>query len=216
MTLVSVVAALVVRGFEVSNFMPIEEIRRILQERADQAAREGIARKEAEEKARRVREEAERQQREAEEKRRRFVIQQTEKIMRNSGVLDGLRRIEKELLEGNVSKHGISYSPENGKATLTWGIGFDMSADGGVKRQPGDNYNFSSLEVFVDSDKEQLTIQGAFTYQFSQNDWKDIEKIEKALAAAYVDPQREFPRPSGSSSSYDSSSDMGCCCGGNN
>lgn len=196
--------------------MPIEEIRRIQQERADQAAREGVARKEAEEKDRWAREEAERQQREAKEKRRKFVVQQTERIMKNSGVLDGLQRIEKELLEGNVSKHGISYSPEKGKATLAWGTGFNILADGGVKHQPGNDYNFSSLEVFVDSDKEQLTIQGAFTYQFSQNDWKDIKKIEKALAAAYVDPRREFYRPSESSSSHDSLSDLGCCCGGNN
>lgn len=187
--------------------MPVEEIRRIQQERADQAARDRASREAAEKRATQEREDQERQKREVEQKRRTFVSQQTERILNQSGTIHGLQRIQKEMLEGNVDNNILSYSPENAKATLAWGKGIEDSGDGLVKSRGSD---YSAIYIRVDVDKEILTIQGSQTFQLDKNKWRDVKSVEKTLAHAYVDPYRYFQPTSESHSS--SSDDSGCCC----
>jgi hypothetical protein len=187
--------------------MPVEIIKRIQALRTAEAARRKAAEEAAKTQAELEKQEAARQEREREEKRRAFVAQQTEKILTASGVLEGLQRIDKELLEGNVLKHDINYSLEDGKLSLVWGNGYELLADGTVKGK-GDDYDFSLIEVSVDPDKETMSIRGSEIYMFEGDTWKEAKKVEESLALAYVDPRRRVPsRPS-----YHSERDDGCCC----
>lgn len=192
--------------------MPIELIKQIQKQRAEEAARQEAARQEVSRKEALVREEAERQKKEAAEKRRQFVITQTEKIFGESRALEGLKRIDKEMLEGNTSKHSLNYSPENRTATLAWGNGFKQYADGSVQAE-GYDYNFSYICIKADPDKETLIIEGQAVFQSDKNGWKDLNRVERVLALAYVDPVRKVHSPPSSSySSSDRGGDMGCCC----
>lgn len=186
--------------------MPIEIIRQIQKQKAEEAAKRERVRLEALEKERLAQMEAERQRKAAEEKRRQFIAQQTGKILGQSGALEGLKRIDRELLRGNVSNHSLNYSPENGTVTLAWGNGFQTLSDGRVQGK-GQDYNFSSIQITVNPDKEILIIQGLTTYQSNQNNWKDPKTVEKTLALAYLDPKRTIYSPPDRSSN----DGEGCC-----
>lgn len=95
------------------------------------------------------------------------------------------------MLEGNVQKHAPSYSSENARATLTWGKGFKDLGTG--QFDPQGEYDYLSIEIVVDADNEVLTISGEQTFRFDKDGWKDLKKVENALAQAYVDPKRHYP-----------------------
>lgn len=184
--------------------MSTEEIREQLRQREQEKIRAEENRKNAEEKDRREREDQLRLAKEATEKRRQFVISQTEKVLTESKALDELRQIDRDLLEGNVENHSLNYSPENGKISLAWGTGFSPKPDGGFSGS-GD-YSFSVIKVSVNPDKETVVVEGE--RDFGTFSFRDGRGIEKAIDAAYLEPQR---RVSALERRSLSSGDGGCC-----
>ncbi|MFA6007517.1 MAG: cell envelope integrity protein TolA [Candidatus Shapirobacteria bacterium] len=188
--------------------MPIEIIKRLEQERRDKAERERIV---AEQRAQReivLRNEAERLQKEKEEARRQFVLQQTGKIIHSSGVWDGLKRIETELLEGSVENHGFCNSSLWDKFTLAWGKGYLTNTSGTVT-SVGSDFSFSTIEVTIDPDQEILNIDGLNRYTLDKKELTNKGRVEEVLAKAYLDPKRHVYSKSYSSDHEDNS---GCCC----
>lgn len=191
--------------------MPIEIIKRILQEREEEVARREKLYHEEAEKQRRAAEEAKRKREEEEEKRRRFVTSTNTEIGQKSNLFNHLQRIDKELLDGNVNKHQFSYVAETGRCFLAWGDNFEVGKDGAL----GGDYNYSSIEVTIDPDNRTVTIEANNKITLKQKDWLNLRLVEEKLAEAYLDPKRHFHRIFGYSGG-DSGSDMGCCCSGSN
>ena len=184
--------------------MPIEEIRRLQKEREAKAEAARISA----ENERLQREKEEQLRRKKEEERNHFIKNQTDKIMRESLVLDNLLRIEKELIEGNVAEHDIVYDPSERKAMLIWGSNFKV-VYGKIKRTG--SYNYSYIEVAVDPDTENITICGREQYRLDKHQWNKKQNIDNALAKAYLEPIREVYSPP-SDSYHSNSDDSGCCC----
>ncbi len=155
--------------------MPIEIIKKLLQEREARAASEKTARDLVIENERIAREETERPQKEAGEKRQKFVSQKTEIILNESHALHGLQRIENELLNRAVKQHKLVYEPERGQAILSWGANFESE--------------WSEIWAIVNPDEDTLTICGQEKYKFADSSWQDIEAVETALAKAFVNPK---------------------------
>lgn len=195
--------------------MPIEKIKQLLQEKSDEIIRQEKAHAEALEMARLELEEKKKQQNEAKEKRRLFVVEQTQKILRGSGVLDNLLRIENELLDGNVTEHDLFYKPDDGKAVLVWGKNFRYSDHGHVVSANYGSFGYSTIEAVVDPDGETLTIIGNENYKFNNQEWQNVGAVESALAKSYVYPKHESGISEPIYTHRDSGDDMGCCCGAN-
>jgi hypothetical protein len=171
--------------------MVVEEIRRLQKECRDKAEAERVAA----EKLRLQKEEEERVRKKEEQRRvderNSFVTEQTKRILKETGILDDIIRIDKELLNGAVENHAIIYHLNEGKVELVWGSNFKV-VDGSI-RGVGSNWDYSVIEIYTNPDKIEIAIQGKEVILFRQNQlnkqW-NIENIKKALINAYMDPIR--------------------------
>lgn len=179
--------------------MPIEEIHKILRERELRAKEKADAEIVAAEK---VKSEA--------RERQIFIVKQTERILEESGALRGIKKIDAEMLEGNVLKHDVSCSPSTGTLALVWGKGYKINSVGEVQSMGSfeEPHEYSLVTVVVDPDTEKLTVRGQNIVELEPAEWKDNKKVDKALAQAYVDPERK-------KYSYESyrGPAPSCCCG---
>lgn len=191
--------------------MSIEDIKRRLQERAERLVREEVAKKKAEDETRLAKELVKRQEKEAKERRLQFIVSQTEKILTASGALKELQQIESDLLEHNVVKHLLNYSPKSGRAALAWGSNFLPTEEGWFTCKEGEE--FSAIVLAVDPDRETLSVQGLTIKKFERGGWKNSREVEKAVDAAYLDPYRYY-EPRSSSSGGDKYSGECCSCSG--
>ena len=175
----------------------IERIRQIQQAQAKQAANEKVAREAAAENVRLAREEVERPQREIAEKRKLFVVQQTEKVITESGVLDCFTKIKDELLEEGEDKHPLTMHKSSGERPipntffkklkqnyeqgflkLMWGSTLGISTGWG--------YYYIMAEV--NPDNKTLTIGSKV---FQKQEWANKELIEDAVSKAFLNPERK-------------------------
>lgn len=168
----------------------IERIKQLQGEHAAKDAAEKAAKDATAEKER-----TERETKEAE--RRRFVTQQTEKILKESGVLENLRQIDQKLLR--KFSHQLYYFPEQGRASLEWGWGNGLIISvKGFLDQGFQECTIYSISAEVDPDEEVLTINGGVKSVFGQNDWRDLKRVEDALFEAYMNPKYYHCDPPGS------------------
>lgn len=174
-------------------------------------ASEEMAKKKAEEDTQLAKKLAERQEKEAKERRLQFIAGQTRKILTASGALKELQQIENELLEHNVVKHLLNYSPKSGRAALAWGSNFLPTEEGWFACKEGEE--FSAIVLAVDPDKETLSVQGLVIKKFERGGWKNSREVEKAVDAAYLDPYRHY-EPYRSSSGGGNDSGECCSCSG--
>lgn len=175
--------------FTLAGKMLIETIRQLQKEQTEKIARTEKEKLESLEIQRLSLLEGERRRKEIAEERRNFVIQKTQKILRDNGILDNLIKIENELLSGKVYGHEIFYKPEDCGVFLIWGSGFKY--ENGKVRTVGDkngDYNFSMIEARVNPDEETLTICGAEQFKFSKDEYKNNKVVEESLAKAFVNP----------------------------
>ncbi len=159
--------------------MPIEIIKKLLGEKKAtvEANKKLLETRLAEEKTK-------------ESERKNFFISQTEKIVSSSRVLEGLRRIDRELLEeSGVEKHQVFYFPEHGIAGVAWGDAFGVH-NGFINVVTGTVC--SSIEASIDPDRETLTIKGKESKTFDSAGWKNPDAVERALAEAYINPFRHY------------------------
>ncbi len=192
--------------------MPIEIIKRIQQERAEEAARQEKARQEVLEKERLANEEKKRLEKEAEERRLQFVISKNNEIVGSSNILHCLERIDKEMLDGNVKSHQLKYVASTGRIALVWGTSFKIGADGKVDSNHTGSYDYSSIEIQIAPDNESISINAQALVCLQKQDWQNANKLEEVLAKAYIDPSRKVYDSNSSYSSSDHDSDVGCCC----
>jgi len=180
----------------------VERIQQIQREQAEKAAKERVEaearfRVSAEkailesEKARLEKEVAEREMRRKNEEILQFAKQQTEKAFEESGVLEGLQKIDHELLK--QYNHRLLYTPEKCQASLVCGNGFVV--ENGEVVEPlidGHKYDYSIIKVVFASPSNHpaLIIEGKDRYRFGANKWKDKNAVEEALIKAYFDPKR--------------------------
>ncbi len=186
--------------------MPIEQIKRM---QSESQAREALVRQQELERQNRQQIEAQQCHLEYEQahiEREKFNRARAEQIFRESGALDGLKRIENELLAGHVRKHNIVFDPSGLEITLVWGNRYSIS----------DNYpcigyesigllfthqvrDYSSIRIQADIDKNALTIFGAEGIRLSHDAWQYQDKVNEVLAQAYINPGRlndEYHEPS--------------------
>lgn len=143
-----------------------ELINRLQREAEEKANSEKIAAEVALQKKQKAQEEEAK-------KRRQFVVQQTQKVLRGSGILDAFCEIEKELLEGKFEEHDIVYDPSASRATLRW-------KDGNI---------INTVSAVVDPESESLQI-GEIDLG---NNWKDKDKIREVIAKEFLKPERYDP-----------------------
>lgn len=175
----------------------IERIREIQRTQAEQAAREKAEKEAVTENVRLVRERAEKPQGEAAEKRKLFVVQQTKKVITESGVLDCFTKIKDELLEEGEDKHPLTMHEwwgerlipntffkkleqnyEQGSLKLMWGSTLGISTGWG--------YYYILAEV--NPDNETLTLGNKV---FQKQEWANKELIEDAVGKTDLNPERK-------------------------
>lgn len=176
----------------------VERIKQIQEAQAEQAAREKAEEEAVAENVRLVREGVEKPQREAAEKRKLFVVQQTEKVITESGVLDCFTKIKDELLEEGEDKHTLTmHQPgggerpipntffkklkqnyEQGSLKLMWGSTLGISL----------GWGYCYILAEVNPDNETLTLGNKV---FQKQEWANKELIEDAVGKAYLNPERK-------------------------
>lgn len=155
--------------------MPIEIIRKILEERAIEKAEEVKRNAEMAEEIRLKALEANRIAKE----RSLFIEKQTEKILNESTVLAGLVQINKELLEnGRIVAH------QNG-VELVWN-------ETNLGRY---DHEYFYINIHINPDDESVVINGENRYEFNKNQWKDKTAIDTALAKAFLNPDKHKYTP---------------------
>ncbi|KKU10252.1 MAG: hypothetical protein UX13_C0016G0009 [Candidatus Woesebacteria bacterium GW2011_GWB1_45_5] len=182
----------------------IERIKQIQQARTEQTAIEKAAkdatalemlRKTAQqaEKARAKKEQAEKLRPKGEDERQQFVKGQAEKILKGSLALEGLAKINDELLtDGN-----LILDFENAKVELQWNI---LSSD--------DSKSYSFIELIFDPDQETLTIKGKNARKFKSGQLGNRNDIETALTNAFLNPARySYVKPELEESDWDDRDD---------
>lgn len=175
--------------------MPIEEIKRIQQENERKEREFRLA-----EERRRAASEQQKRDQEAERlrllrERELFVRGKTDEVIGKSGILHGLQRIQNELLDGRVKKHGILR--ESSVITLIWGNRFDISS-GSVHSETVNRFFFkdqvldcSSIKVSVNPDTEDIIVSGWNEYTVKKQEWQaNRSLLDSAIAKAYLEPRR--------------------------
>lgn len=205
--------------------MVLQHLEQLRREEKDRQRRDEAERQRQEREHIRLQEneriEAERirlQNKRKEDERRRQVRINTDYVLHESGVLKGLEDLQKEELQGTVRKQALVVNKDTGTAELVWGR-FSVEGNTVVHEKPllGEKVkDYQSVEVRVDPDTMDLTIEGDSSIRLSKQEWqKNPHSVESALAKAYFKPNRVQDRPSDhyTSSSYSSSSgDIGREC----
>ncbi len=150
------------------------------------------------------------------EARRQLVRTNSNYVFSSSGVLQGLKDIERGKLAGIIKKHALVIDLDTGTAQLVWGNKFTVENNQVSNARPlffgFEEADYQSINVTVDPDTLTLSIQGASRYILTQNEWENNpDRILDALADAYLNPirvtYREEPPSSSSHGSYSSSID---------
>jgi len=107
----------------------IKQIQAAIQQKPEESALEK-SREQKLQAMQRAKEEAEIQRKEA---RAKFITQETDRIMKESGTLNGLCELDSEISKqkhinfyGRVDDHSLVYEPERGRALLVWGYGYQI------------------------------------------------------------------------------------------
>ena len=153
------------------------------------------------------------------EARRQLVRTNSNYVFSSSGVLQGLKHIERGKLAGIIKKHALVIDLDTGTAQLVWGNKFTVENNqvSNARRffSGLEEADYQSINVTVDPDSFDLSIQGAGRFTLTQNEWENNpDRVLDALADAYLNPDRVTHReepPSSSGSSYSSySSGIDC------
>ncbi len=161
--------------------MPVDIIRRLLQEGEAEASAKRASSEivKADGQTAADLKEAERQ---------RFVAQITEIVLKESGALEGLQRIKSEILIKDNSD--LQYLPQFGFAGLVWGsyrlVRFPTESY--PQPWPNDDSSYKQIKLIVDPDTQILTIEGQSEHKFRKGQWNSKNKVEEAIAKAFVNP----------------------------
>lgn len=193
--------------------MSIEKIRQLQRQQAEEAARQEREQRAREEEALRQSQERLRQQKHDLEQREQLERSTRVRVLRESGALHNMQRIERELLEGNVRKHALVLH-DDGNATLVWGNKFMITNNNIDYERPffglGQGVqDYTYIGIKINPATEEIVINDTRITEW----WSNKEKVEDALAQAYVDsPHHKVDREE-HHSSYDSSSSSNteCC-----
>jgi hypothetical protein len=176
-----------------------------------------------------AKEDVERQKKEAQAK---FIIQETERIMAESGIINGLQELDQEISKqkhlnfvGRIDDHSLIYEPEKSRALLVWGYGFQVDSCGFEVGSFGIGEPFQSslayAHIIADSPREEGTGNYGFAYievyididnktikinnkTLGRKEWKKRDLSETILAKAFLEPKREYRGPT---SNYDCGDD---------
>lgn len=151
-----------------------------------------------------------------EEARRQLVRTNSNYVLGSSGVLQGLKDIDRGKLAGTIKKHALVIDLDTGWAQLVWGNKFTVE-NNQVGKARGffsglEEADYQTIIVKVNPDTMDLSIQGADKFILKQNEWKNYpDRVLDALTDAYFSPirvtYREKPPSSSNSSSFSSSID---------
>ncbi len=161
-----------------------ERIKQMQQAQSVQVAIEKTERGVATGKEKLAKEEVERTKGEREQ----FVLQQTDKVLKESGILDGLSRINNELLSGNYERHDIVSNLSKGNVTLVWGKGFWVDFNKNIQ-----GTDYFTIRVDVNAESEAISIGDS---RLEKNDWIDKYKVDEILAKAYISAPWHHIEPS--------------------
>jgi hypothetical protein len=168
----------------------VERIRQAQQSQAEQAAREKAAAEATIEKERLIKEESEKRARGDYERRLQLKRQQTEEILRESGVSESLSQIEKTFLQGKFKNHTVIYDygsySDMCRIELTWSND-DLDVEknvGGAVHVWGHNRWY--IVVDVDLSTEDLTIESQTKTKLTKPQWMNREVVEITIADSFV------------------------------
>lgn len=167
----------------------VEKIKQIQMDRAEQARLEEETRNKSLEQRRTERENKEQLDLQEKQARLVFITTQTQKILRESGVLENLLKIDSEILADNEIEHDVRFKPSEGSVTLFWGKNV-RSGPVEIFQPDYGVYDYSTVKVTVDPDSEALTIYGEIEQKVSHEQWKDGEHLELAIANAFLNPKK--------------------------
>lgn len=194
----------------------IERIREIEEKKARKASQEAELKLTEQKRIEAIRVETEKADRLEWKIRRDFIIEQTNRIITLSGILENLQKIDKEIHSQNSKDHYFLFAPALSKALLVWGHGFTVShslelkAEGNIhsfnidnskvfsKPMLNDNnvpmdcdgrYDFHFISISINPDTETLSINRK---EFEPKDWKNKEILENALFDSYLQPEGEY------------------------
>lgn len=143
-----------------------------------------------------------------EEERRQLVRRNTDYVLGASGVLQSLEDTERGRLSGTVKKHALVTDLDTGSTELVWGSKFSVEDNhvGGAHGWFGsEEADYQSIKVTVNPDTLDLSICGATCSNLTKKDWENNpDRVEDALADAYLKPNRVTSREKPSSSSHSS------------
>jgi hypothetical protein len=130
-----------------------------------------------------------------EKERRQQVRTITEHVLTETGILKGLKDIQKEELRGTARKHALIIDFDNGRVELVWGNKFSVKGKIVGEQKPlfGDGVkDYQSIYVHVDPATMDLTIQGHWSILLSKQQWQgNPDSVIDALTHAYLAPQRQ-------------------------
>lgn len=123
-----------------------------------------------------------------EEEYRQIQKQRTEKILKESGVLEDFSQISKNFVKGKFRSNEIicNFNAETPNVMMVWSDNIlEVKKDGDIQ---GGAYFF--IKVGVDLNSEDIIVSAEITKNISKSEWINRENVERTLANSFLSPGR--------------------------